>query len=80
MCPSPRKRNSVFVRDRIVLRFATRAFFLCVKFGERENEEDVSALIGKKEREKSGQQKGGHGTNDDLPSSKVLLFAGTSSL
>ena len=33
-----------------------------------------------REREKSGQQKGGHGTNDDLPSSKVLLFAGTSSL
>ena len=38
----------------------------------------MSALIGKKEREKSGQQ-GGHGTNDDLPKSKVL-FAGTSSL
>jgi len=31
-----------------------------------------------REREKSGQQ-GGHGTNDDLPKSKVL-FAGTSSL
>ena len=37
----------------------------------------MSALIGKKEREKSGQQ-GGHGTNDDLPSK--VLFAGTSSL
>ena len=36
---------------------------------------EIIALIGR-EREKSGQQSG-HGTNDDLPKSKVL-FAGTS--
>ena len=69
MCPSPRKRNSVFVRDRIVLRFATRAFFLCVKFGERENEGDVSALIGKKEREREKRATGR--TRNQRRSSKV---------